>query len=147
MSNNRSLLVKSKENYDAAIILHGQNKYNASVHCSYYSVFILLKYILCNCDKPIPLDKQNDSTGGFSHEQIIEEVKNRVPSPSNARQIKTKIQVLKTKRHAADYEDTMFDSADCLDAKQDADTCLKTIKSTFEEIWNLSDIKLFFGSI
>ena len=123
------------------------NKFNASVHCSYYSVFILLKYILCNCDKPISLDQQNGSTGGFSHEQIIEEVKNRAHSSCNGRQIKTKIQVLKKKRHAADYEDIMIDSADCLKAKQDADTCLKTIKSTFTEIWDKSDIKSFFGSI
>ena len=49
-----------------------------SVHCSYYAVLQMMKYILAHVKvRPIPYDKQ-DSKDGKSHEKLLMEIKNRI---------------------------------------------------------------------
>jgi len=99
---------KSKLNLLASKLLIEEKYYPSSIHCSYYSCFQILKYII-NYFFGIEYDDIQNSIGKSkttSHEDIIEFVftefeKLKIPEP---KRFKRKIKDLKKLRIKADYD-------------------------------------------
>lgn len=61
---------KSEENLEAAKILNNNIKFTSSVHCSYYAILQMMKYVLsAKCD--ISYEKQNEMREKDSHIYIF----------------------------------------------------------------------------
>lgn len=109
-----SLRNKSDFNFDSASLLIEESFYAPSVHCSYYSVFQLLKVLFINF-KSISYENLNHliiSDKRNTHRYIIEEFCLYLQSYSGCdlnrfevRNLKNDIQDLKQFRIESDYED------------------------------------------
>lgn len=58
-----NLKTKADENYDAFVLLKDNGKLNSSIHCAYYSAFLLSIYSLCVRFGYLYEDIQNNSRG------------------------------------------------------------------------------------
>ncbi|WP_459187296.1 HEPN domain-containing protein [Parabacteroides sp. APC149_11_2_Y6] len=113
---------KAIEYLDAAQDLINKGHYNSSVHCSYYSRLLHMKYILAHhAERPISYDVQNEKRETGSHDFILEEINNRIDSHKKAKDIVEFFRYLKSERVDADYRDKLFDAEACLDIKQKAE--------------------------
>jgi hypothetical protein len=107
-----------------------------SVHCSYYSVLQMMKYLLAHVKQnPISYEEQElHSANGSSHENILLEILKRM---GQNRQIeRTFLQTfnfLRNQRKAADYTSKLFKVEDCADIKQKADGLLSNLESYFRD--------------
>lgn len=101
--------------------------YTSSVHCSYYSTFQMMKFVLAHkC--AISYDTQDKQVGNSSHTFIITEIINNCKNPTLSRKIKNKFDVLKSNRVDADYHDVMFsdiESLDCIDLSKSIQSLIK----------------------
>lgn len=109
---------KSEFNLEAAKLLIENNLFAPSVHCSYYSVFQLLKYLYIK-GKKISFDElsqriQNDNRN--THRYLIEEfclylqtLNNQEFDHYSIRNIKRDINDLKQFRTESDYDDIEID--------------------------------------
>lgn len=126
---------KSKEYMDAAQELINKGYSNSSIHCSYYSRLLQMKYILANCsDRPISYDNQNKHTGESCHEYILTEIRNRVKIPNKARDIVQIFRYLKSERIEADYRDKIFTQTEALDVKQKSESLRQKLNDQFGAI-------------
>lgn len=106
-----SLKEKALFNFEAAKLLISNNLYAPSVHCSYYSCFQLLKYVIFDFFG-IPylrLTSDISQSGKKTHEYIIDFVSREIKKASSdikdEREFKRKITELKRFRIDSDYED------------------------------------------
>lgn len=109
-----------------------------SIHCCYYAVLQMMKYVLSKTDHrpgPIPLEKQNKEQDKSSHEYILDEIRKRLNrSSKEERDFVEGIRYLKNLRVQADYSKREFTLDECLDCKQDADSLLSKIKQYFGDL-------------
>ncbi len=103
---------KSNINHASAKILIEKHYYASSVHCSYYSVFQLLKYLVSHFNgfsyDGIAQKIQNSGKG--SHVYIIDEILELVKgNRSEYRFVRYRIKDLKHFRVQSDYEDIDID--------------------------------------
>ena len=109
-----------------------QEGWTTSVHCSYYAVFQYMKYLLAEkADLPISYSSQDDNTGEDSHKYILQEIKNRIPNITAARNIGNRIKDLRQKRVLADYKNYIFSQDDSLDCFSEADAIIRNLKTLF----------------
>jgi hypothetical protein len=110
-----NLKEKSIFNYDAAELLIQNNLYAPSIHCSYYSCFQLLKYIIYYFFgvEYTKLASDISHSGKKTHEYIIEYVYDEIDKNSRdigaKRNFKRKINELKRFRIDSDYDDVEID--------------------------------------
>ena len=125
---------KACENLEAAKILINSKQYTSSIHCSYYAVFQYMKYMLAHIkNDPISYEKQ-DNQRQDSHEYIIENIKNKIIKPANAKDFKEGISSLKRYRKIADYTTTNFSMEESLEQKQNAENLIAKLKTYFGNI-------------
>ena len=105
-----------------------------SVHCSYYAVLQMMKYVLAHVNlNPIPYDKQ-DSNDGTSHEHLLKEIKNRINKKSEERSFSEIFRDLKKSRIMADYTDKQFDETESAECMQKAESLLYKLKHNFGDL-------------
>lgn len=105
-----------------------------SVHCSYYAVLQMMKYILAHVKvRPIPYDKQ-DSKDGKSHEKLLMEIKNRINDSKKERNFSEVFRILKKDRTAADYQVKQFDENESTECKRKAESLLYKLRDIFGEL-------------
>ena len=131
---------KAYKNIEAAKrIIEGQDETYcfASVHCSYYAVFQLMKFLLANLNNnPISYEKQVEiCSGNSSHEVIISKIRDNLPGKNykKERELVEAIRVLKKQRGEADYSDAKFSIEECLDIKQNAEGLMSKLQSLFND--------------
>lgn len=111
-----SIKKKSEECLEAAQKLINSGMFNSSVHCSYYSVFLYMKYILANTsDRPVSYVTQKEQGKTDSHKYVFREITNRVNNPPKLKDIKQLYDFIKAKRIDADYTDKLFIDVESLD--------------------------------
>lgn len=105
----------------------------ASIHCSYYSVFQYMKFILANLNtRPYSYEQQDATPKSGSHETILLQIRNRLNlKTSDLRDFCDTLSLLKKQRKIADYTDTTFTIEECLDAKNKAISLRAVLKSQF----------------
>lgn len=128
---------KSEFNFDSAALLIEEDKFAPSVHCSYYSVFQLMKYLYVeikkisyqNLNQNIISDKRN------THKYLIEEFCLHLQSDSGCklnrfevRELKNDIQDLKQFRLESDYDDIEINYKKSTQALGLSDSILKRLK-------------------
>jgi len=105
---------KSEILVEVAKLLHDKTYYPAVAHSAYYSCFQLLKHIwlhkMSKTEQELISKNRNSKEG--SHEVLINEICSfiKASSPSDCRNINSKITQLKRLRVNADYDDSVFDS-------------------------------------
>lgn len=120
---------------DAAQELINKGYNNASIHCSYYSRLLQMKYILANCsDRPISYAVQNNHKGEDSHEYILIGIKNRIKNSNKAKDIVQIFRYLKSERVEADYRDKIFTQIDALDIKLKSENLRQRLNDQFGAI-------------
>jgi hypothetical protein len=126
---------KSIENYKAALMLSKDScgMYSASIHCAYYSCFLLVKHILCHkCY--ISYASQNNQNAG-SHLYIIKLILDDLlaKGEDDAYDIfDTNISELKRLRRIADYENSLISPDESREALVIADETLDILKDVYK---------------
>jgi len=129
---------KSEFNFDSAALLIEKDMFAPSVHCSYYSVFQLMKYLYIqikkisykNLNQNIISDKRN------THKYLIEEFCLHLQSDSSyklnrfeVRELKNDIQDLKQFRLESDYDDIEINYKKSTQALRLSESILKRLKN------------------
>lgn len=104
-----------------------------SVHCSYYAVFMYMKYILAHTDRQQlsyeEQDKQSKEEG--SHKYMIEQIKQRISQTKKGQEFAQFVLFLKKKRVEADYSIRQFTMEESLELKQLAEGLIAKLKMYF----------------
>ncbi|GHT88368.1 hypothetical protein FACS189474_3500 [Bacteroidia bacterium] len=124
------LKLKSDENLNAAQLLINNQKYNSSVHCSYYGCFQFMKSILCNNLK-IGYNLQDAKKGSDTHDYIFGLLLHTMDNFSMQRKFRSNFSGLKEKRKRADYENALIDITDSLNAIEEARIIMSNLKQAF----------------
>lgn len=125
-------LEKSTTSIQAADLLIKEGCYSSSVHCSYYSVYqrmaYILKYILGERDPRI----WKDPVG--SHDRAINRISEAAIGRDKikGRNLHTYIGRLKNNRVTADYNDTIIDPTFSEEARKSAGMILVTLNEIFK---------------
>lgn len=107
-------------------------KWTASIHCSYYAVFQYMKYLLAmKAENPITYEVQDAHKGEDSHTYILDEIKNRITSSTEERNVTQTIRLLRKSRKLADYTDKIFTQDEALDCKSQADNVVRKLYRLF----------------
>ena len=115
------LLIETHETYG----------YDASIHCSYYSVLQYMKFVLSSTERsPIEYGKQN-SHGESSHEYIIKAIRDRIENRYQARLLVDDIYDLKNQRRVADYTIMSFTEENAAECKAKAENIIIKLKQQF----------------
>lgn len=123
---------KANDNLKSAQILIDAEQYTTSIHCSYYAVLEYMKYMLAKMEiKPINYENQNSNIGADTHTFILDEIKNRIKNPKNARNFVEGVRLLKRERVQADYELRQFSDVESLDCIQNASGLIMNLKTYF----------------
>lgn len=101
----RILLDKSQSNIEAAEILHNDEFYAPSVHCSYYSCIQLMRHVIFNKfgEDEIEFDERPEVKASGSHNFLISYLRDKIDNPVNSRSFSENIRRLKNHRKRADY--------------------------------------------
>ena len=130
-----NIKLKSIEYMEAAQELINKRIYNASVHCSYYSRLMQMKYILAHHKRPIDYNTQNEKREKGSHEYIITEISNRISNRSQSLRIVQCFRALKSLRMDADYKDVLLKADDSTLAKQMSEGLKQKLNAQFGNIY------------
>lgn len=122
---------KSEEYLVAAQTLINCRSYNPSVHCSYYSRLLQMKYILAHHQRSISYDIQNQKREGDSHLYILEQINNRIGDSRKGTKICQYFRYLKDLRVEADYREKLFTDIECLDVKEVSEGLKKKLNDQF----------------
>ncbi len=131
--------VKAYNNqYAAQMIINARDEdwCFVSVHCSYYAVLQMMKYLLAHVKQdPISYEDQElHSANGSSHENILLEITKRMgQNQQTERKFLQSFNFLRNKRKAADYTPARFTVEECADIKKLADGLLSNLKSYFND--------------
>lgn len=109
---------------------------NASVHCSYYAVFQYMKYMLAHTDKnPISyIEQKEECSDKSSHDYVIEQIKNRIGKPADARDFAQGVRDLKKERVDADYDRRVFKEIESIECRDKANGLITKLKTYFGNI-------------
>ena len=107
--------------------------FTASIHCSYYAVFQYMKYMLAHTEvNPISYSLQKDySQSQSSHDYLIDQIKQRINKPRDARDFAQDVRALKKNRVDADYEVREFNLDESLECRQQAEGLISKLKRYF----------------
>lgn len=124
---------KAIENLTSAQVLINNGQFTTSVHCSYYAVFLYMKYMLAHTDRnPIALEDQDANSGESSHDYIIGKIYERLNTNSKSeRRFKESLRLLKKDRVDADYTTRKFSDIESLDCKNLANGLISNLKTFF----------------
>lgn len=123
---------KSEECLNAAQKLIDCRMYNSSVHCSYYSAFLFMKYILAHTsNKPIDYVTQKEEGGSNSHKYVSKEIYDRVTNYGKLKDIRQLYAFLKEMRIEADYSNKLFPDTDSLDIIDKSKSLHRKLKDQF----------------
>lgn len=100
----RILLDKSQSNIEAAELLHREEMYASSVHCSYYSSIQLMRHLLFNKFgyDDIEFDGRPEVQDKGSHNFLFGFLRTKI-DPKESRSYNIYLQQLKDHRKRADY--------------------------------------------
>lgn len=117
---------KSKESYDAALLLLKNGKYNVSAHSSYYSIY---QYFICK----EPTLSNIDNQGLGSHNKVVNYFKEIVKEKSRCQfaQFSKGINKLKLGRSQADYQSIHIDKSKCISCCEE----VKVLKRIIDDIY------------
>ena len=124
---------KSVRKLNAAQYLINEGFYTESVHCSYYSSFLYMKYILHH----IPSEKgrvtynNQELKGASSHEYILRLIKERINSLLKRKNIEASFRYLKDMRNEADYSAKLISAEESCIVKEEAELLKRILKDTF----------------
>lgn len=132
------MINKARNNLNAANRIIDANDASicfASIHCSYYSVFQYMKYILAHLRvRPYTYEQQNTGEKSASHERILNEIKNRLSlRAEDESDFKYSFDFLKKQRQLADYSTTTFTVEECIDIRDLAVRLRSTLDSQFKK--------------
>lgn len=132
------MINKARNNLNAANRIIDANDASicfASIHCSYYSVFQYMKYILAHLRvRPYTYEQQNTGEKSASHERILNEIKNRLSlRAEDESDFKYSFDFLKKQRQLADYSTTTFTVEECIDIRDLAIRLRSTLDSQFRK--------------
>lgn len=126
---------KINEIEKAASILKNGKLYTSSIHCFYYSCFLMMKYYLSKIDEnPISLEIQAEKSKtecGSSHSYIFKELKKRFKNIQYKRKFDQIFQELKAERVRADYTSDQFTVDECCDVENNANRLKRILKDQF----------------
>lgn len=128
------ILKKSKENLDAAQKLIDTGFYTSSVHCSYYSIFQIIKHIL-NHKFALDYNTQDELEAYKSHKNIYQALYDKESNPSFRRDFRLKFTFIKEQRRRADYENSdLFTPEESITVKEASEILRNKLKSKFISI-------------
>lgn len=118
-----NLKTKADENYDAFVLLKDNGKLNSSIHCAYYSAFLLSIYSLCVRFGYLYEDIQNNSRGKDNHAYIRNELGNKIhqAKPLDYVEFHTCLGKLKKEREKADYSKNLVTNKDVVNIQDTID--------------------------
>lgn len=128
------LLDKSEQNKDAAKLLHDEELYCSSVHCSYYSCYQLMIHIIYNV---LGYDEQQyteteDIKSAGSHNFSMNIIRQEIINSSNSiGDFNDNFRVLKKYRMKADYQQIKILKADSVLVMQKSDNFKIILKNSF----------------
>lgn len=129
------LLNKSEKNSDAATLLHGEELFCSSVHCSYYSCYQLMIHIIYNV---LGYDEEeysntNELNNVGSHNYTINIIRQEIISKNNSltREFADNIRILKDFRKKADYKQVKILKADSNLVIQKSNSFKTILNNTF----------------
>ncbi|HMR90131.1 MAG TPA: HEPN domain-containing protein [Saprospiraceae bacterium] len=127
------LLDKSKANIDAAELLHQDEFYAPSVHCSYYSCIQLMRHLIFNKfgDDEKEFDERPEVKSSGSHNFLISFLRNKIQDPNKSRSFSDNIFRLKSHRINADYKQMNV-------LKSDSTTSISLAKTTRTILLNIN---------
>lgn len=121
---------KSEENLEAAKILNNNRKFTSSVHCSYYAILQMMKYVLsAKCD--ISYEKQNEMREKDSHIYIRDEVLYQLSNIKVKTSIKRTFDAAKALRKKADYLEAKIEDEDSIGLYEEAEALINKLKKEF----------------
>lgn len=128
----KEILRKSTQNISAADLLIKQGYYATSVHCSYYSVYQTMAYILQYILGERDAKAWGDPEG--SHNNTINRIFQAAlgRDKKKARELHKYISNLKNNRVTADYYDIIIDPTFSKEAYKSAGMILATLSEIFE---------------
>ncbi len=130
------LLDKSNESFNSAKMLIDNGFHNSSIHCSYYSAFQTVLYILKNklgySDEFLENEAEKNKKNSHSHsiKIIHKELKDR-NERFKALDFNKWILELKSKRHEADYKESILMDGESLDSYENAKKLNKLLTEIF----------------
>jgi uncharacterized protein (UPF0332 family) len=111
------LKIKSEQNFTAATLLYDKALYAASIHCSYYGVFQLIKLSVHNFFglSEHEIQKECSSLKAGTHQFIVNHVFNELQQAKveDAYMYKKVVKDLKEHRSTSDYSDIEIDQKMC----------------------------------
>lgn len=128
-----NLKIKAEENYDAFVMLDENKKYTSSVHCAYYSAYLLSVYSLCTKFGLQYDDIQKDSFGKDSHYFMINGLaeKIRIVKVLDCVDYYKWMSQLKRARKKADYSKDLISANEAEEVKQNIDNIRKLIMNKY----------------
>lgn len=126
-----NILKKSQENLIAAQDLIDKRRFTSSVHCSYYSVFQLMKYILHH-KFSYDYNDQNCNSGQDSHDAILTKIMQSCTRETFRRDFRDYFNHVKRERKRADYEISMFSDIESIKVRDNAVSLISKLKSEFQ---------------
>ena len=129
----RILLDKSQSNIEAAELLHDEEFYAPSVHCSYYSCIQLMRHVIFNKfgEDEMEFDGRPEVQSNGSHNFLISYLRDKIDNPVNGRSFSENIRRLKNHRINADYKQMNV-------LKGDSTTSLSLAKATRTILSNIN---------
>lgn len=129
------ILSKSEENLEVANFLHDENFFCSSVHCSYYSSFQLMLYVLYEYYNYSEQDyyNTNEVNNAGSHNYLINLIRNEIRkiNKDSIRDFDNNIRDLKELRKNADYKQIKIFARDSSEAINKSEKIRGVITKTF----------------
>ena len=124
---------KSTQKQEAAQCLINNGFYAESIHCSYYSCLLYMKYILHHIStkkNAVSYEKQ-EIKGASTHMHILRLMKERINQPSKQKKVAKNFRYLKDMRNDADYSAELFSAKESYTVKKKAESLKKILTNTF----------------
>lgn len=124
---------KSIENIDAANLLMVNKMFMASIHCFYYAVFQMSKYILANYCNIGYEEQEKNSKGIDSHHYVSSTMGNRLEELNKFYMVdyNRSYSILKMLRKKADYSMNIVDEQDAQKARK-ASECIINLLTKYK---------------
>ena len=124
------LLNKSKASLEASTLLHDEELYASSVHCSYYSTVQLMRHVLFNIfgEDENEFDNRKEVKSAGSHNYLINFFRNKITKPISGRDFANGLRDLKELRKNADYKQKVILLSESKEARKLADITNNALK-------------------
>ena len=129
----KNLKIKSDDNYDAFLILIKNNKCCPSIHCAYYSAYLLSIYSLCSKFGYSYEDIQKESKGTDSHFYVRNELYGKIESLKRLDAVDFNVYMgkLKMMRKKADYSKDLITGKEANDTKDAIEKLRELVTSKY----------------